>query len=127
MILSETDRTHIRELLRAATCADNLVSISEIDDVLCNVPGAREAVMEKSNSVRLESQHLVVYGIVSEEPLSMEHLSISHPDKLIEQDVLTIAVEFGLGDPATWTMHMPPIGRMRAYHIMRRITPNGTE
>jgi hypothetical protein len=125
MTLTEADRVQIRNLLQAATT--RLVSARQIEAVLRNEPGARDSAIKRLCNVTLQSRHLVAYDILLEQQMQMEHLSVSHPNGVTEPDVLVIAAEFGLGDKATWSMYMPPVPPMRAFHIMRSIAPTKTQ
>ena len=124
--LTENDRSKIRTLLKASTEVKNMMKLDDINSVFSGDPkklmASMLAAQGRENVVRLHSAHLVVYDILMEGGVPMEHLSVSHPKgPVVEPDMITIATEFGMGDRATWSMHMPPIPPMRAYHIMRKI------
>jgi hypothetical protein len=129
MKLSDADRDKLRELVAGATDAKNLIIEREIDEAFSDVLAGDLAAMlkiaqSKDNFVKLHTAHLVVYDIMIEGNLPMEHLSISHPKKLSIDDVLAIATEFGLGDRTTWTASMEPVPPIKAFHIFRVITAN---
>jgi hypothetical protein len=127
LTLTAADRDKIRALLQASTAAKNLMKVSDLEAIISSdrnkLMAAIKAAQAKDNVVRLHSGHVVVYDMLIE-GYPMEHLSVSHAQDhpVTESDMVIIAMEFGLGDRASWTMCMPPRPPLiRAFHVMRKI------